>query len=221
MREAPTAWTVPDPLATEAGACMPFFVAVQYRAWPEHREALRAAIRSDLSRVNPGLKFARVFQHLLEPDRFLAFEEWQSPAEYQHVREAPAFLALVGAFGPPPHADGLERLQLFRHLPHRPVALACVNLTTPPDRAEAVEELVCGDAQRETLVGAGLVIRAVYRVIEQPGRLLVLHGWRTVAHLEQYQRTVAGDTLAALAAHGTMVDPFIGEIAAEFSWLER
>jgi quinol monooxygenase YgiN len=179
------------------------------------------AIRSDLSTAYPGLKFARVFQHLTEPDDFLAFEEWETQAEYQRAREAPGWLESLAGYGPPPHADRLERLQMYRHLLHRPVALACVSLTTPLDRADAVEELICGDAQREVLVGAGLVIRAVYRVIGEPGRLLVLHGWRSVAHLEQFQQTVAEEILDALAAHGTVIEPFVGALAAEFSWLEH
>lgn len=203
---------------------MPFYVSVQYRAWPEQREALRALIRSDLSAssaVHPGLRFARVFQHLTEPDRFLAFEEWQSQAEFQRLRESPDYLETLAAYGPPPQADALERLQLYRHLPHRPTALTCVSLTTPPGQAEAVEDLVCDDARREALVDGGLVIRAVYRVIQEPGRLIVLHGWRSLAHLERYQETVAGEAEAAMRALGAAVDSFVGEITAEFSWLER
>lgn len=203
---------------------MPFYVSVQYRAWPEQRDALRVLIRRDLSASSashPGLRFARVFQHLTEPDWFLAFEEWQSQAEYQRLRESPAFLESLAAYGPPPQADALERLQLYRRLPYRPTALTCVSLTTSPEQAQAVEDRVCDDAQRAALVDGGLVIRAVYRVTEQPGRLLVLHGWRSLAQVERYQETLATDTETALRALGAAVDSFVGEITAEFSWLER
>ena len=48
-----------------------------------------------------------------------------------------------------------------------------------------------------------------------------MYGWRSLAQLEWLQETVARDTEAALTALGVAVDPFIGEITAEFSWLER
>jgi quinol monooxygenase YgiN len=208
----------------EAGPHMPFFVSVHYRAWPGHREALQTAIRNDLSAssaTRPGLRFARVFQHLTDSNRFLAFEEWQTEAEYQRVRAAPSYLAALAPFGPPPQADVLERLQMYRHLPHRPDVLDCMRVTISPAGAEAVEDLVCDSAQRDALAGAGLVIRAVYRVVGEPGRLLVLHGWRSLAHLEAYQESVARETATRLTVLGATLDAFVGEVTAEYSWLDR
>ena len=90
----------------------------------------------------------------------------------------------------------MERLQHYRHLPHSPAALACTAISAPAERAGAVEAYICDDERRDALVAAGLVLRAVYRVAGSADRLLVLHGWRSMEHLEQY----LGGAAIAMAA---------------------
>jgi hypothetical protein len=105
-------------------------------------------------------------------------------------------------------------------MPHSPSALACTTLSTPLDRADEVESFICDDERRDALVAAGLVLRAVYRVDGRPGRLLVLHGWRSLDNLERYFETSAHSLAEMATSAGASIDQFAGQIAAEFSWLE-
>ena len=51
-------------------------------------------------------------------------------------------------------------------------------------------------------------------------RLLVLHGWRSVADPERCLGGAAVATAATLAERGATLDQLAGRIAAEYSWLE-
>jgi quinol monooxygenase YgiN len=202
---------------------MPFFVAVHYEAWPDRLPSLLDVIRGDFAASassQPGRRFARLFQHLDDPSRLLAMEEWQNQAEFDRHADGSAYADALAACGPAPVADALERLQHYRHMPHSPSALACVTLAAPEDRAPEVERFICDVQRREALVAAGLVLRAVYRVVGAPGRLLVLHGWRTLDDLDRYYATSARGLAEMLEANGATSEQFTGQMAAEFSWLE-
>jgi len=202
---------------------MPCFVAIRYQARSDSLDALEVAIRADYaasSTLQPGRKFARLFRHMQDPARLLSMEEWESDEALERHRQSPAYADTRDAVAAPPPIEYLERLQHYRHMPHRPSALACTTLATPVDQAGAVERFICDDERRDALGAAGLVIRAVYRVIGSPGRLLVLHGWRSLDDLEQYVGTSARGLAELLESTGAEIDQFTGQIAAEFSWLD-
>ncbi|MFN8634166.1 MAG: antibiotic biosynthesis monooxygenase [Chloroflexota bacterium] len=203
---------------------MPCFVAIHHQARPNRLDDLLAALRNDFATSptqQPGRKFARLFQHVRDPQRLLSMEEWQSQEEMERHAQFPSYANAVSEAGLPPRTELLERLQHYRHMPHRPTALACTTLDTPMQRAADVESFICDDERRDALVAAGLVIRAVYRVIGSPGRLLVLHGWRAMDDLERYFGTSARGLAEMLADTGASIDQFAGQVAAEFSWLEN
>lgn len=202
---------------------MPYFVVIQYQAWPDRVDELLAVIRHDFevsAARAPGRRFARVFQHDEQPDRLLAMEEWQQPQELDQHLTASAFAAAVARCGPPPHARGLTRLQHYRHMSHVPAALACAIISAPTDRADDVERFICDEQRRDALIAEGLVLRAVYRIGQAPGQLLVLHGWRSPADLRAYAATGALDLAAGLQPVGAHVEQLTGQMAAQYSWLE-
>lgn len=202
---------------------MPFFVAIHHQVHPGRRALRVETVRNDLASSpvsHPGRKFARLFQHLHDETVLLAMEEWQSQAEFERHERAPAYVDALRASGPPPRVDVLERLQHYRHMPHSPAALACTAITPAPSRADEVESFICDEERRDALVAAGLVLRAVYRVVGSTGRLLVLHGWHSTEQLEGYLNDAAVATAATLAARGAALYQFAGQIAAEYSWLE-
>jgi len=202
---------------------MPFFVAVYHQVHPGRREQRVETIRGDFAASpisHPGRKFARLFQHLHDQSRLLAMEEWESRADFERHDRSSDFVESLEPSGPVPRVDVLERLQHYRHMPHTPVALACTAISSPADRAGEIEGFICDEERRAALVEAGLVLRAVYRVVGDVGRLLVLHGWQSVDHLERYLSESAPSTTSTLASRGAAFDQFAGEIVAEFSWLE-
>jgi len=202
---------------------MPFFVAVNHQVRPGCREQRVETVRTDFAASpvsHPGRRFARLFEHLTDETRLLAFEEWQTPTDFERHQCSPGYVEAIEVSGPAPRFDVLERLQHYRHMPHSPSALACTAISTPPDRAGEVEEFICDEERRDALVAGGLVLRAVYRVVGSANRLLVLHGWRSMEQLERYLSGSAVATTATLAARGATPDQFAGKIAAEYSWLE-
>jgi quinol monooxygenase YgiN len=202
---------------------MPFFVAIHYEASPDRLDSLVEAIRNDFAAsptLQPGRRFARLFQHLQDPARLLAMEEWQSQPDFERHLQDAAYADALASCGPTLRADALERLQHYRHMPHLPSALSCITLSTSLDRAADVEGFICDDERRDALVAAGLVLRAVYRVVGSPGRLLVLHGWRSFDDLERYLATSEHSLAELLETTDASIERFTGQMAAQFSWLE-
>jgi quinol monooxygenase YgiN len=202
---------------------MPFFVAVHHDLDPGRLDERIAAVRSDFARsplAFPGRRFARVFAHLHEPTRLLGIEEWRNRDEFERHQASPSYLETLSASGPSPRSEALERLQYYRHLPHRPAALACTGIVVRPEWAGDVESFICDDQRRDVLITAGLVLRAVYRVAGSSGHLLVLHGWRSLEHLERYLGTLAVSLSATLAEYDATLDQFAGRVVAEYSWLD-
>ena len=202
---------------------MPFFVAVHHQVHPGCREQRVEAVQADFADSpvsHPGRKFGRLFEHLTDDTRLLAMEEWQGPLDFERHQLSAAYVEAIRASGPAPRVDALERLQHYRHMPHAPTALACTAISSPARAAGDVEAYICDDERRDALVAGGLVLRAVYRVIGSADRLLVLHGWRSMEHLERYLTGSAVATAATLVARGATVDQFAGQMAAEYSWLE-
>jgi quinol monooxygenase YgiN len=202
---------------------MPFFVAVHHTVHPGQRVHRIQAVRNDFAASTksfPARRFARLFEHLHDRTRLLAFEEWHSKPEFEQHQSAPTYVQEIAESGPEPRHAALERLQHYRHLPHSPAALACTAISSPPERASEVERFICDDERRDALVAAGLALRAVYRTVGGESQLLVLHGWRTLELLEQYLADAAPAMAASLATYGATLDQFAGQIAAEYSWLE-
>jgi quinol monooxygenase YgiN len=202
---------------------MPFFVAIRHQARPDQRDQLLAVIREDFaaSARTQRRKFARLFQHVQQPDRLMAFEEWQQRDDFEAHRETAAYREGLAACAFPPVLMPLIRLQYYRHMPHVPAALMCLLLTATPAQASSVEGYVCDDERQQALETDGLVLRAVYRMTDPAHGLILLHGWRTIDHLHRYAEQSGPDTVLALEQRGATLESFACQIAAEFSWLDR
>lgn len=202
---------------------MPYFVAVHHQVHPGRREQRVHTIRGDFAAspgAHPGRRFARLFQHLHDRTRLLAVEEWEDQSAFERHDRSPAYVESLERSGPAPRVDVLERVQHYRHMPRSPAALVCTAISSPAERTGEIENYICDDERREAVVASGLVLRAVYRVAGDTARLLVLHGWQSVDHLERYLAESAPSTASALAARGASLDQFAGTIVAEFSWLD-
>src|SRR6187401_2963956 len=100
---------------------MPFFVAVNHQVRPGCREHRVETVRSDFAASpvsHPGRRFARLFEHLTDETRLLAFEEWLTPTDFERHQWSPGYVEAIGASGLTPRFDVLERLQHYRHMPH-------------------------------------------------------------------------------------------------------
>lgn len=205
---------------------MPFYVAIYQQAWPEQLPQLLAAIKSSFAAsrtATPGRQTARVFQRLNEPTTLLSVGEWDSQAAYEAHRSSPAFEQTMAVSGPPPDIEYLQRLHLFERMNERAVVVACVTILAPRESLAQIEEFLRGPAQLNMVATPGIVSRELYRgQAGQPVvRLLVVHGWRSLTDLERFRRADAPHFEGTLRSWGATVERFTGEIAAEYSRLER
>jgi quinol monooxygenase YgiN len=206
---------------------MPYFVAIQRRAWPDRLHDLLAAIRRSFAASRtaaPGRHAARVFQRLNEPTTLLSLAECDSQAAFEAYQASPTFAGTTDEIGPPPVIEPLRRLYLFERMNERAVVIACATLTVPGEHEDAALEYLMGPAQLSMVSTPGLVCRELYRgsADDRPAsRFLVVHGWRSIADLDRFR---SGDVTRfedTLATWGATMERFTGEVAIEYSRLDQ
>ena len=206
---------------------MPFFVATYRQAWPDRVSDLLTSIKRsfEVSRTAaPGRHTSRVFQRLEDPTSLVSIGEWDNQAAYEAHHGSQAFEEATVETGPPPVIVFLRRIHLFERMNDRAAVVACVTITVPAERADSVESFLRGPAQANMVATPGIVFRELYRSYpdDQPTvRLLVAHGWRSIADLERFRRADAPHFQSTLSSLGANVERFTGEIAAQFSRLDQ
>ncbi|MCC7369911.1 MAG: antibiotic biosynthesis monooxygenase [Chloroflexi bacterium] len=206
---------------------MPFFVAIRQQAWPDRLPMLLAAIRDNFaaSRMNaPGRHAARVFQRLHEPTSLLAISEWENQAAYEAHRGSAELRLAMEAAGPTATIDTLDRLHLFERMNERPGVVACVTIAMAAEHLHAVETFLLGPTRRSMVASPSLASRELYRFqqpVEGQRQLLVVHSWRSLADLDRFRSLDALEFEQRLRDLGATVDRFTGEIAAEYSRMQR
>jgi quinol monooxygenase YgiN len=199
---------------------MVYFVAIHQRAWPDRLDELLATIRQTLaggSSLHPGRRSTRLFQSLDEPEQLIALSEWTSEDAFEQFRHWPVFVDTIATTGPPPRIEPLSPLLRFERMDRRATVVACSRITAPPPAAGAVLDYLLGEARREVTNAYGLVRRELYRSRVETGDLLLVHGWRSFADLEQFRARYSAQT--ELKRLGATAERFTGTVAAEFSRL--
>jgi heme-degrading monooxygenase HmoA len=202
---------------------VPFFVAVFREIEPSRLEATLATIRADLAasrRLHPARRDARVFQRLNYPTHLVEIAEWDTPADYEHLRQTARYQEALASGSRPARVEHLTRLRLFARMSVPATVAGCVLLTVPARSAVALEAFILGDVRHGVEAAAGLVTHEVYRVEPEAGRLLVVHSWRTIEDLERFR---AGDRRqydAALRELGVTTERLTAVVAVELSRLD-
>lgn len=202
---------------------MPYFVAVYQEVSAEHLQTVLSTMRGDFATsrlAHPGRRTTRVFQRLNYPTHLLAIGEWDSQADYERLRQTEAYQQVTTQADPPATIESLTRLRHFARLAIAPSIFGCVRITTPTEHAESMEAFILDELRLGVEGSPGLVVHEVYRVGVERGRLLVVHGWRSLEDLERFR---AGDRKrydARLAELGAMTDRLTGVVAVQFSRLE-
>lgn len=197
---------------------MAFFVAIHQQVWPDRLGELLATIKANLATsrtLQPGRRTTRVFQGLGDPMQLLVLSEWVSEDAFEVFRCSSSFADLTAASGPPPRIEPLEPIRRFERFEQRLGIVACSTITATPGNTSRVQEYLLGDAHREVKGAEGLVLRYVFRSRAQVGRLVLVHGWRSLADLERFRARYSARS--ELARFGATTDRFTGALAAEFS----
>jgi quinol monooxygenase YgiN len=201
---------------------VPFFVAVRQQVPLDRLHDVVAAIQRDFAsshRHHAGRRRTRLYQHVDESSRLLAVGEWERRADYERLRDTPAYQATSARADPPAAIDYLMRLSYTgrMHLVERVAGGAM--LTMPAANRDAVERIMTGEDRRVTLRHAGLVSHEVYRVIDDPRRLLVVHTWVSIDALRAFRRDGSLANEQGTRPYEVTVERFVGALAAEFSHL--
>jgi hypothetical protein len=97
-------------------------------------------------------------------------------------------------------------------------------ITVPVEKAADVEGYLRGPAQQSMVSTAGFVFRELYRGYsdDQPTvRLLRAHGWRSLSDMDRFRRADVSQYDTTLNMLGATVERFAGQIADQFSRLDR
>ena len=203
---------------------MPFFVAVHQEVQPERLDDMLATIRGDFAtsrRTHPGRRTTRVFQRINYPTHLLAIGEWDTQADYERLRESDAYQLSTVRADPPATIDYLKRLRYFARMSVAPTVVASITVSAPRRHAEALESFMLGLVPRGVETASGLVANEVYRIGEQPGRLLVVHSWRAIEDLERFRARDRSAYVAGLQALDAAFVRMTGVMAVQFSRLEN
>jgi quinol monooxygenase YgiN len=202
---------------------VPFFVAVQQEVQSERLDEMLATIRGDFAtsqRSHPGRRTTRVFQRLSYPTHLLAIGEWDSQADYERLRQTETYQQATVRANPPASIAYLKRLRYFARLSASPTVVASVKVTAPRHHAESLESFMLELVPHEVESAAGLTSNEVYRIGDEPGRLLIVHSWRSIEDLERFRTRDRRGYVARLQELEAVSDRMTGVVAAQFSRLE-
>ena len=195
---------------------MSFLVTVEQRVPPERLVGHLDAAHLVMERSKRGRIHSRIFQSLQDAGHLLSVGEWEGAADFEQFLRDPVVQAEVVRADPPARISTLRRLRLFQRMGHRIEAVACVIATCDEEEADGLEDFVLSWSRREIDPSDGLVSEEVYRMGDRGVRFLIVHGWRTLEHLERFRASSMAQTDAAFAAHGVSMERFMGRVAAEF-----
>jgi quinol monooxygenase YgiN len=212
-----------DTGSREARRGVPFFVAVYQEVSADRLEEVLATMRGDFAtsrRMHPGRRSTRVFQRLNYPTHLLALGEWDSRADYDRLRQTDAYQQVTERAEPPASIEYLTRLRHFARLAVPPAIVGCVTITAPRENAGALEAFVLDEARHVVEGAPGLVAHEVYRVGENGGRLLAVHGWRSIEDLERFRAGERQGLERRLGELGASTDRLTGVVAVQYSRLD-
>jgi quinol monooxygenase YgiN len=200
-----------------------FFVAVHQQVRPEHLDEVLVTMRGDFAtsqRLHPGRRSTRVFQRLNYPTHLLAVGEWDSQDAYEMLKRTPHYRAVTVEADPPARIEYLKRIRIFARMAARPAIAGCVMLAVSSEHADTLERFLLDEVRWGVESAPGLISHEVYRVCQEPGRLLVVHSWRSLDDLESFRSTDRKRYDATLAELGVSTERLTGIVAAQFSRLD-
>jgi quinol monooxygenase YgiN len=102
-----------------------------------------------------------------------------------------------------------------------PAIVGCVTIAAPPEHAEALEALILNDVHFSVEATPGLLAHEVYRVGGQVGRLLVIHGWRSLEALESFRAGARTSYAPRLRELNVSAERLTGIVAVQLSRFEE
>jgi hypothetical protein len=202
---------------------VPFFVMVRHQVQVDRLDHVLTSMRTDFAtsgRRHPGRRGTRVFQRLDSPTDLLAMGVWDVQDDYERLRNTRDYVANTVGATPPASIDYLKRLRMFARMSTTPAIYGCVTMEAPPSQGADLERHLLIDVSPPIEAATGLLLREVYRIGDEPGRALVVHGWRAPHEMEGFRFGESKRHDVWLEERRISISTFTGVMAAQFSRLE-
>lgn len=204
-----------------AGAAMGVTIVLRLWAQDGQRDEILAMATREFEAPtsgSEGCRYARLFQTLGDPDQFLYVAEWDSREAFERggrQLRTPALDALMLRFEGPHYC---RELYSYENMARRPEIVACAIGEAPAAAADATRELAI-QLGREASQAPGLVLYRVAEDVARAGRIVVLHGWDSLAALELARGDAGAPVQERLRALGVAVTVSVGRTRATFDRL--
>ena len=158
-----------------------------------------------------SLRLAALMQSHARAQRFCWLGEWESEAEYEaRAREMSEDLAPYSAS--PPTRHFLTHVHLHDHIGEPLAAITCGVIQAAPGRAEAARTVLGRPTAASLESTPDLTLRALYQDVEDPGRFVVVRGWRSASGAQAWIRHRLGAVRADLADSSVTLEMYSGRV---------
>jgi quinol monooxygenase YgiN len=189
-------------------------VVARRTAYPGQEAALLAAMEQRIVQATPrrdAMQSSRLFQGLTAPTDVLYIGEWESrEAHWERVQENRVDELLAPLTNGPCVRYFLRRWVAYETPWAQLGAVDCVIIDSPPARRDALHQFVLRKAATELRAQPGFCYRRIYQDLDEPNRLLIVHGWTSPAAMQTVLQQVHPSLVEELRSLGIMVETFIG-----------
>lgn len=162
-----------------------------------------------------GLRAARVLQSTVSPAHFVVLGEWTSREAFTARIQRAGEAALLALSREAPTRHFYECLQRFEDLTQPLGVLGGALVTASPAALAATQKFLLQEAGALARALPGMLLRVVYRDVEDAHHFFVLHGWSTAEASQRSITQLAPQMQGRLQALGATVDRFLGHSRVE------
>ena len=189
-------------------------VVARRTGYPGQEAALLAAMEQRIAQATPGreaMQSSRLFQGLTAPTEVLYIGDWDSrEAHWARVKENRVDELLAPLTSGACVRYFLRRWVAYESPGAQAGAVDCVIIDSPPARRDVLHEFVLRKAATELRAQPGFCYRRIYQDLDEPNRLLIVHGWASPAAMQAVLRDVEPSLAGELRSMGITVETFIG-----------
>ena len=198
---------------------MSITVVARRSGYPGQEPGLLAAMEQRMAQATPqgeAMQTAGLFQGLTVPSEVVYIADWESREAHSARVKENRVDEILG-----PLSSGecvryfLRRWVAYETPGARLGAVDCVIINSPPARREILHEFVLRKAARELRAQPGFCYRRIYKDLDEPNRLVIVHGWQYPAAMQTVIRELQPSLELELRQMGIMVESFIGLMHTE------
>jgi quinol monooxygenase YgiN len=168
--------------------------------------------RMNMTLRRPDRRFrTQIFQSRADPHGLLWVGSWESEADYWvRMEEAGGFERLNALSAAPAERYFFQQLASFENMGRIPVVVQCTLIHAAPDTTARILEYLLEHSGPALKRLPGLLMRMLYQDRDEHSRLFTIHGWESVAAIDQHHREEHQHFGSQLHELGARVEYFRG-----------